>query len=169
MTEPKPCPAVFAPGDGAIEITCDGLAGHKNKAHSRVHREDGAISWSVSWYDTATGVRKLGNGKWSVVEETKRHRLRNERQMPKRLQEDRLYGHFWTSLEINQEVRWTGARTMTYFVHSLSMMGTPLFLTNKMGVEEPFIELRRRSGKTFATPLRWVRPLDWQPKRRQDR
>ena len=65
---------------------------------------------------------------------------------------------YWESLEKDQEVRWTGTKSATYFV----VDPTPSFIIpdsqhKMMGV---YIELRRQTGKTFWTHIGKVRPLE---------
>lgn len=65
---------------------------------------------------------------------------------------------FWEALEADQEVRWTGTKSATYFV----VDPHPVFTLPDDEYKRPgvFIELRRHTGKTFWTHIGLVRPLD---------
>lgn len=64
---------------------------------------------------------------------------------------------FWENLEKDQEVRWTGTKTATYFVVDPK---PSLTMPKDSGHRAlgAFIELRRHTGKTFWTHIGAVRP-----------
>lgn len=81
--------------------------------------------------------------------------------LPERLQRSQFFA-FWSELEKDQEVRWTGAKAQTYFINGVQLYkrandGRPQW----MQTGGPFIILRRHSGKTFYASLSTVRPVDW--------
>ena len=71
------------------------------------------------------------------------------------------YWRFWETLEADQEVRWTGAKSATYFVVDPNPVFTiPDDDNTSRHAPGMFIELRRHTGKTFWTHIGKVRPLD---------
>jgi CHAD domain-containing protein len=67
---------------------------------------------------------------------------------------------FWESLEKDQEVRWTGTKSQTYFVVDPTPTFEPPDIKERRGPVGMYIELRRHTGKTFWTHIGQVRPLE---------
>jgi hypothetical protein len=67
---------------------------------------------------------------------------------------------FWESLEKDQEVRWTGTKSATYFVVDPTPTFEPPDAKERRGPVGMYIELRRHTGKTFWTHIGQVRPLE---------
>ena len=64
---------------------------------------------------------------------------------------------FWNNLQKDQEVRWTGTKSATYFVVEPELSDDPTDSYHRR--HTAYIELRRHSGKTFWTHIGKVRPL----------
>lgn len=104
--------------------------------------------------DNETAIRA-----WMKAE---RFRLRDEVQSdPQRdhLRESRWF-EFWSTLEPEQEVRWTQTKSATYFVVT-GVLETQAPDSNFYRAAGPFVELCRHSGKTFWSHIAQVRPLGW--------
>jgi hypothetical protein len=94
---------------------------------------------------------------WMRAEQTKHHPQVTHRPLTAR---DMLatspWWQFWSALKENQEVRWLGTKTQTYFC-----------TTGHIELEQPegerstgpWVELRRHTGKTFWSTVFKVRPL----------
>jgi len=67
---------------------------------------------------------------------------------------------FWEGLEKDQEVRWTGTKSATYFVVDPTPTFEPPDIKERRGPVGMYIELRRHTGKTFWTHIGQVRPLE---------
>jgi hypothetical protein len=80
-----------------------------------------------------------------------------EQEMRAALQRSPLWP-FWEALVADQEVRWTGTKSATYFV----VDPNPVTYLPDDQYKRPgmFIELRRHTGKTFWTHIGQVRPLE---------
>lgn len=65
---------------------------------------------------------------------------------------------FWENLKAEQEVRWTGTRSATYFVVDPEPVSQ--IPDSKHRAIGAYIELRRHTGKTFWTHIAKVRPLE---------
>jgi hypothetical protein len=70
---------------------------------------------------------------------------------------------FWDALEKDQEVRWTGTKSATYFVVDPTPTFEPPDAKERYGPVGMYIELRRSTGKTFWTHIAKVRPLVDEP------
>ena len=107
--------------------------------------------------DTVTALRQ-----WCTAENVRLHpkesvrRWSAEEEVRAALQRS-PHWRFWESLRAEQEVRWTGTKTATYFVVDPSPeTRDPNNPRSPVGM---YIELRRHSGKTFWTHVGKVRPL----------
>lgn len=65
---------------------------------------------------------------------------------------------FWSKLEADQEVRWTGSKTATYFVQSTTIVTYNSAVPARFNRMGHWIWLRRHTGKTFLAPLIQIRP-----------
>jgi hypothetical protein len=106
--------------------------------------------------DTATSLRQ-----WCNVEYKRLHppapRVTPEQEVRAWLQRS-PYFPFWSTLEKEQEVRWTDTKTATYFVVDPDLHPEPDASYGRCPAA--YIELRRHSGKTFWTHIAKVRPLE---------
>lgn len=73
---------------------------------------------------------------------------------------DSRWFEFWSTLQPEQEVRWTQTKSATYFVVTGDLVTTnPERPTH--GQSGPWVQLRRHTGKTFWSHIAQVRPLGW--------
>lgn len=75
---------------------------------------------------------------------------------------DSKWFEFWSTLQPDQEVRWTRTRSSTYFVVTGDLTSEPADGSRCPSDNDgPYVELRRHTGKTFWSHIAQVRPVGW--------
>lgn len=96
---------------------------------------------------------------WMKAETARQRPLYQVTPQREYLRESKWYG-FWSTLEAEQEVRWTQTKLATYFCVTGELV-TEHPDSRYRGTSGPFVELRRHTGKTFWSHIAQVRPAGW--------
>lgn len=109
--------------------------------------------------ETVSALRKWCNTEWAVLHPAEEMRRFTTEEEVKEALRRSPHWPFWEALKAEQEVRWTGTKSATYFV--VDPTPSPTNPSNPRSRLGAYIELRRHTGKTFWSHIIKVRPLGY--------